>query len=80
MPTWHAKPFEDETDGKYRSESQHEQQVLRNNQNNRAVNLSAQVQDVAERVSQTIWQYIDVWIFLVRRQAHTSDSRARFIA
>ena len=41
-----AKPFEDETDGKEHSESQNEQQVLGSNQNDRPVNLSAQVQDV----------------------------------
>ena len=41
-----AKPFEDETDGKEHSESQNKQQVLGSNQNDRPVNLSAQVQDV----------------------------------
>ena len=41
-----AKPFEDETDGKEHCESQNEQQVLGSNQNDRPVNLSAQVQDV----------------------------------
>ena len=39
-----AKPFE--TDGKEHSGSQNEQQVLGSNQNDRPVNLSAQVQGV----------------------------------
>ena len=38
-----AKPFEDETDGKEHSESQNEQHVLGSNQNDRPVNLSAQL-------------------------------------
>ena len=41
-----AKPFEDETYGKEHCENQNEQQVLGSNQNDRPVNLSAQVQDV----------------------------------
>ena len=46
MSTWHGEPFEDKADGKEHSESQNEQQVIGSNQNNRPVNLSAQVQDV----------------------------------
>ena len=46
-----AKPFDDKTDGKEHSESQNEQQVLGSNQNDRPVNLSAQVQDVNKTCS-----------------------------
>ena len=41
MPARHAKPFEDETDGKEHSERQNQEQVIGSNQNNRAMNLSS---------------------------------------
>ena len=46
MLTWHAKPFEDETDVKEHSKTQNEKQVIESFQHNGPVNLSAQVQDV----------------------------------
>ena len=45
--TWHAKPFDDETDSKEHSKGQNEQRVSESYRNNRPVNLSVHVQDVS---------------------------------
>ena len=57
-----AKPFEDETDGKEHCGSQNEQQVLGSNQNDRPVNLSAQVVQDGNKHEPAIWFMLSIYL------------------